>query len=281
MKNCLAVILIVLAAAAFSFGEIQLSFSGGMNWISGSDFNSAMRGMNKLYGFWFTNIQGTLREFRSAPGWQGEAVYFFSSKIGIGLGLGAFRLATDDRIVFLESGLPGEKRFLSKLAVWPITLSLHYRQSLTSRFRVDGYAGVGLYVSRFDHFEDHVFESRQQHYVSDFKGNSTAAPGLHCGIDLEFNVTSRVALLLGGGLRLAVLSPLSGRASTTFTDASQAETHDDRAGDYYYFDHAYGGQSFGYFIFESPPPADFVKSARKAGINLSGATLSGGIKFGF
>jgi len=281
MKNCLATILMVLSAAACSYGEIQLGISGGMNWISGSDFNSAMRGMNKLYGFWFTDIQGSLHELRSAAGWQAEAVYFFSPNVGVGLSLGAFRPTTDDRVVFLEANAPGEKLFRSKLLVMPVSLNLHYRLPLASRWRIDGYAGAGLYLSRFDFFESHLFESRQQKFVSDFKGNRSAVPGLQGGIALEFQVSPHLSLFLGGGLRLAVLSPVSGHASTTFTDPSQTLTVADQPGDYYYFDHLYGEESFGYIIFaQTPPLDDFVRNARKAEISLSGASLSCGIRIG-
>ena len=281
MQNCIIAILVILSATAFAHGEIQLGISGNMNWISGSDFNSAMRGMNKLYGFWFTNIQGSLGELGSGAGLQGEAVYFFSPNVGVGLGLGAFRLAIDDRVAFLESNAPAEIRYRSKLTVMPVTLNLHYRQPLASRLRLDGYAGVGLYLSRFDLFENHIFESRPQHYTSDFKGSSREVPGLQCGVGLEFEVTRHLALFLGGGLRLAVLSPVSGRASTTLTELSLTEINTDQFGDYYYFDHLYGGESFGYIIFaQSPPVADFVRNARKAEINLSGASLSCGIRIG-
>ncbi len=281
MKKSLMAILIILSAAAYSYGEVQLSISGTMNWISGSDFNSAMRGMNKLYGFWFTDIQGRLTELRSAAGWQAEVVYFISSNAGLGLGVGAFRLATDDRVVFLESNFPGEKLFRSKLQVMPLSLNFHYRRPLASRWRLEGYAGAGLYLSRFDLFESHLFESRQQRYVSDFKGSSNAVPGLQAGVALEFEVSPHLALFLGGGLRLAVLSPVSGRASTTFTDSTQTIAAREQPGDYYYFDHLYGGESFGYYIYaQSPPVDDFVRNARKARISLSGISLSCGIRIG-
>ncbi len=276
MKKATSGILIILLCAAFGYGEIQLKFSGGVNWISGSDFNAFARGQNTLFAQWYTNIQGNRTEFGSAPLFQAEAVSYFSPSLGVGLGLGAFGMSRNDKVAFTWSNEPGEIQYRSKLTVVPVTLSLHYRSRMADRLTLNGHAGLGVYLSRLDIFERHFFQSGPHHYTSDFKGDVRGTFGLQAGVGLEYELSSRLAVFISGGLRVASYRPISGQATTNLDDPSVSWSDLHQSGNYYFFDY----YSYPYMVFgqTAPVPDSEISNVRKADINLTGAIITMGVR---
>ncbi len=277
MKKTIIGILIALLTVSLSFGEIQLKFSGGVNWISGSDFNAFARAQNALYALWYTNIQGSRTEFGPAPLFQAEAVSYFSPSLGVGLGAGILRMSVDDRMEYLESNSPGNAQFRSQLTIIPVTLNLHYRSRMSPRLALDGYAGFGIYLSRLDVFESQFWQAGPDLYTSDFKGDVRGTFGLQAGVGLEYELSSRLAVFISGGLRVASYGPINGRATTSYETPFGSQNNTNIAVDYYYFDYF----SYPYMIFGQTDPRfnnNDIKNLRKAAINLSGAAFTTGIR---
>jgi hypothetical protein len=79
-----------------------------------------------------------------------------------------------------------------------------------------------------DIFERHFYQAIPHLYTSDFNGSSRGGFGLQGGIGLEYDITSRLAVFISGGLSFSCLSlPAAPRPASCYFELEL--TSDDTA----------------------------------------------------
>jgi len=295
MKKVFTCLFCVLALASLGFSQFTFKFKAGMAWIDGNDYNSIITGqMNyaddvKNPG---TSVQGSFEKLKSGTNFQGELIFDVTPSFGLGLGAGYFKAGKESTVkldtTFWLLWIPllwnVENTYTPKLSVIPIFLNLHYYLPVASILNIDFYGGPGYYLTSFDFTNDWEWGIAglfPQAGTETFKA-SKGTIGFQGGIGLEVELAAGFGLFLDICGQYAKISELKG----DWTDKQVGFFNNwSKSGSGYYFwyyDWQVGGKKYAWGAFAEDKPSDpSFSGVRKAAINLTGYSLSGGIKINF
>jgi hypothetical protein len=203
---CFAAVLLLASVAAF---PVQLSFkvNGGMNFLNGNDYNKGVVGLMSYMNDTYANVSGEIWKMRNAISFQGELIFSFSPRFGLGIGAGYYGLNRNDTVTYDSSGLSGEINYSPKLSAIPVFLNFHYFLQAADKLKIDLYAGPVLVISSLKWTDSDVWALWNLAHTFEASG---IAFGGQAGLGLDFQVAPRISLVLDVMYRLASWSEVKG-----------------------------------------------------------------------
>lgn len=271
-----------IAEAREPLGEIRLRAYGGLSGLGGGDFNSGQRGWADFYCAVFGLLSyvpdGDIKPVRMGWDLGSEAIYKFSSSLGVGFGAGFLRAARTSDMAFTPSraGLDVLKYEAGTvLSAVPLTVSLHYFLPSKGRIGIGAQAGLGPTLA---------WGCASQR-LSDGAGNWTlneyrvrgGGLGFLAGLGLEYELSGRLALFLEARGRLAAFTNFKGDVavsdSTGWSDSASGLLWSERV------DLGSLGSWNIFEISETEPAGTGLAEVRRARIDFSGISLVLGVVF--
>jgi hypothetical protein len=285
LRRTKAFLLFIALAATVSFGYCQsfgLKLSGGLSYAGGGDLAKGIKGETEYLGADYS-LTGEFRTPYLGMDVEGELIYYFGSKLGIGLGVGYSRHARESTVSYSIELVGVERTLRPKFRVVPITANLHYLLALSPNLRLDLTAGAGYYLATLD-WADRM-DMKIMGYTGNFEYNfksTKGTVGFQAGLGLEMRITSRAALVWAVRGCYASISELKGN----WTDKGGGELwsyEDSGSGGYaWYYDLKYGGKTYAQVIFDTDKPVGSnFSDVRYAKLSLTGLVTTFGLKIGF
>lgn len=281
---------IILMAATGMAQEAAPKFSlklrGGYGSMSGGDLTAIFDGINeflqdvvaRLPG---ATISGEIKKAKWGPEFDGELVYNFTHRFGVGLGLGYIRRSADSQAE-LRIGTLGRALFgwESIVQAMPFTLSGYFNLQIASKLHVFAGAGVGYYFVTMNYKS---LEQNGLFGITAWSENEGTAKnnkvGFQGGLGLEYKVSEHMALFIEGRGRYVNLKDWD--VDNVYRNSFGSERF---GGTFWYVDRhdADTGKDYPSLELgdEEPSGSDF-KNARKAEIGLSGIVFNLGVKYRF
>lgn len=277
--------LVIPIHAQDSYQKFNLKISGGYGTTTTGDVQAMTDGINDLLadaaalgGFTVTD---TLENVKWGSEFEGEFVFNFSKKFGVGLGVEYIR-RTNDSLGAIEFGA------LTRLSLsWepvytatPIKLSGYYRLPFGSNMNAYLKAGVGYYSAKIAYTirneEELLGIVVYEQQDGEAKDNGL---GFHGGLGWEMRVAQNVAFFVEGTGRYVNLKDWDVENTTTSSSGKHFET-----GKFWHAEE-YNPESGKFyaslFLFKEEPDDPGLRNARKAEISLSGLTMKLGVKVSF
>jgi len=280
------IVLSVLAAAALSSAqEISFKLMGGLTLVQGDDYNRGADGALRLLRDSSSSVTGDFGRFRSGMNFQGEIITHWGRRIAVGLGGGMYEIGSESRVTSRTAGVDGpftaDTLLKPKLSVLPFYLNLYYKIRLGPRVGLDVFAGPVFEVAQFSSNRQ-TTSSLNALVESETYRASQIALGAQAGISLNVGIGRGMAFVADGFFRSAKAAnflgnwALNSSSSTGTVTKSSAEsyfwTYESTPGDHY---------PLAGFFDAAGPTGEGISGARKAEINLSGLTLTAGLKLNF
>ncbi len=250
--------------------ELSVSLVGGP--VDPADLNEGARGLvahnAALLG---VEPSGSVGTIRLGVGLGLELSYRISSELSIGLGLDHLRGGTTSRVTYAP------ELFTETLTVEPAF------QAMPVRALVRFYPGRGFYLKggmgAYRVKAGYLYKFDREGIWRQDKGSATAwAFGAEAAFGGDWDVGGNLAFFAEAGFRLARRSGLEGRnVFRNFLDETVTEE-----GTLYFWRQALDASSYPLlFVRGERPSGPDISGARRADINLSGATLRAGLRFRF
>jgi hypothetical protein len=285
IKRVILPVLLLAVVATGSAQMVSFKLTGGLTWINGDDYNAGIAGQNLLLADTSTSLSGAYESLARGPNIQFEITNYFNPHVGIGLGGGYAHFSADGTVAgrVLQSGLPTdfESTYRARVSAVPFFLNFHYLARLGSRLGLDLFAGPVFWVVQF-HFENPLtlsLDTTQQ--TETFTASQTGLGG-QAGLAVDINLASGLAFVVQGSYRFGRVTDLTGNwAILGASDLGPINlSGSDYSAWFYLLTSGSTYDQFGYFDAAGPVGAD-ISQARHAEIDLSGATLSAGVKLSF
>ena len=268
-----------------SYKKFTLKVSGGYGSISGGDLTTVAAGLNdqladiaRLAG---ASTSGEIKNAKWGPEFEGEFVYNFTERWGIGLGVGYIRKS-------IESGAQLQIGTYAGISIdWepvykviPITLNGYYNFPVASKANAYVKGGVGYYFATWD------YKIRQENElvgITIWEENEGSAKdsglGFQGGLGFEYSLSDSVALFVEGSGRLVNLKNWDVENVNRNALGTDSET-----GTFWYVEE-YEEDTGKYYpsleLSDAEPLDPDYRNVRKAEISLSGVVFKVGVKFYF
>jgi opacity protein-like surface antigen len=279
----LAITLWTAAAAPAQLVSFQLT--GGLTWINGDDYNQGLTGLNRYLQDTSSSLAGAYELLDSGLNVQVEIINWFTPHIGVGLGGGYYRVSRENTVSGggLASGMPYDFRstYSARVSAIPFFLNLHVLVRPLPMLSLDVFAGPVFQVVQFNFENPMTLSLDSTNQVETFTASQTSLGG-QAGLGLNFDLFPGVSLVAAGGYRFGRVSNLQGNWSVLGTSALGPINLSSSVYDLWYYEFTQGATypRFGFFDDNGPSGAG-ISGARRADINLSGLTVSAGVKFSF
>jgi hypothetical protein len=213
----------------------NLSFSlklyGGLNNLSGGDFNTGLQGMNDLDGkyFWFfglTKTGGAYNPVHWGMTLGGDLILQITPAWGIGLGTGFLQGNQESSITY--GPVTAGDDTTAKLSAIPIRLEAYYTVPTESRIKVCLHGGLGYYLAKMSYDLRSYAATSWTRYAVQADGGGLGFQG---GLGLEFKLSPALSLFLEGQGRYASLSGFDG----TLDFLTSSGAHLTRTGKVYFY----------------------------------------------
>jgi opacity protein-like surface antigen len=268
-----------------NYKKFTLKVSGGYGSISGGDLTTVADGINDqladIAALAGASTSGELANAKWGPEFEGEFVYNFTERWGLGLGVGYVRKS-------IESGVELQVGTYARVSfdwepvykVIPLTLNGYYSFSVASKMNAYVKGGVGYYFATWD------YKIRQENELLGItiwdENEGTAKDsglGFQGGLGFEFNLSDSAAIFVEGTGRYVNLKDWD--VDNLYRSALGSER--DR-GTFWYIEEFEEDTGKYYpsleLSDEEPSDPDF-RNVRKAEVGLSGIVFKVGIKFSF
>ena len=268
-----------------SYKKFTLKVSGGYGSISGGDLTTVADGLNeqladiaRLAG---ASTSGEIKNAKWGPEFEGEFIYNFTERWGIGLGVGYIRKS-------IESGAQLQIGTYAGISIdWepvykviPITLNGYYNFPVASKANAYVKGGVGYYFATWD------YKIRQENElvgITIWEENEGSAKdsglGFQGGLGFEYSLSDSVALFVEGSGRLVNLKNWDVENVNRNALGTDSET-----GTFWYVEE-YEEDTGKYYpsleLSDDEPSDPDYRNVRKAEISLSGVVFKVGVKFCF
>jgi len=258
---------------------LTVRLTGGPSFIGGGDIRKGDRGLyddasNLVAASGFI-MDRRFNEFNSGFEVTADFVYYFTSKLGLGLGFGYMNLSEHNLLVFNSpGGIENNQVGTSpKIRAYPFRLGLFYKIPISRLFNLTLNGGAALYLAKYTYLRSSNW------YPIDLinqKANTTGI-GVHGGISFEINFHPRAALILEGRGRYAKISGFTGNSYIKRSiDPPLLIDEIEEKGTLYYLE----GEGATLLAFSEQKPSDY-KTVREAILDLSGFVFQAGLKVKF
>ena len=268
-----------------SYKKFTLKASGGYGSISGGDLAAIVDGLNEQFAdiarLAGASTSGEIKNAKWGPEFEGEFVYNFTERWGIGLGVGYIRKS-------IESGAQLQIGTYAGISIdWepvykviPITLNGYYNFPVASKANAYVKGGVGYYFATWD------YKIRQENElvgITIWEENEGSAKdsglGFQGGLGFEYSLSDSVALFVEGSGRLVNLKNWDVENVNRNALGTDSET-----GTFWYVEE-YEEDTGKYYpsleLSDDEPLDPDYRNVRKAEISLSGVVFKVGVKFCF
>jgi len=268
-----------------SYKKFTLKVSGGYGSISGGDLTTVADGLNeqladiaRLAG---ASTSGEIKNAKWGPEFEGEFIYNFTERWGIGLGVGYIRKSIESSAE-LQVGTYARVSFEWEpvFKVVPVTLNGYYNFPVASKMNAYVKGGVGYYFATWD------YKIRQENElvgITIWEENEGSAKdsgfGFQGGLGFEYSLSDSVALFVEGSGRLVNLKNWDVENINRNALGTDSET-----GAFWYVEE-YEEDTGKYYpsleLSDDEPSDPDYRNVRKAEISLSGVVFKVGVKFSF
>jgi len=269
---CFILIFFLSYGSGFSENKkpsVSFKLTGAVNFISPEDVNTATQGWSKLNSEVFLsslNQEGEIESLNMGFDAGGEIIFQFSRHLGVGIGAGYIHAARNSKAEF-SNGILKIMRSKPIISAVPVKLGLYYFLPVGDRLNTYINAGPAFYFVNFDH-KWNIDESLVRN-----QSTSSSGLGFHGALGLEYQLTSRLSLLIEGSGRYCKMSGFEGNSS-----GNEGASTFSMDGTLYYVEFSTFPDPVMYIKEEFPSS---FKSARQAEIDLSGIAIRGGLKIRF
>jgi hypothetical protein len=279
---CAAFILsAVLLPAPAACSDLRVSFKlyGGLNYLSGSDLNDGLKGMNDYYDryFWFFGLTRSGEEFRPVHlgfNFGGDFIVQITPLLGVGLGAGYFQGMNESLATY--GPVAASVKTNPKLSAVPLRLGLNVTLPAGALMNINFHGGLGYYLARMSYDLRSTAPGSWFQYSVEAEASGF---GFHGGIGLEFKLSPTISLFFEGQGRYARIGGFHG--SIDIADSSGG--HGSENGKLYCY--KYIIPPLGTFpvilVSDTVPSGSSVSDVREAKIDLSGFSLVLGMIFHF
>ena len=268
-----------------SYKKFTLKVSGGYGSISGGDLTSVADGLNEqladIARIAGASTSGEIENARWGPEFEGEFIYSFTDRWGIGLGVGYIRKS-------IESGAELRVGTYARVSfewepvfkIVPVTLNGYYNFPIASKMNAYVRLGIGYYFATWD------YQIRQENEllgITVWEENEGTANdsgfGFQGGLGLEYGLSDSVALFVEGTGRYANLK--NWEVDNVYRNALGTESE---RGTFWYVEE-YEADTGKYYpnleLSDEEPSDPDYRNVRKVEISLSGIVFKVGVKFSF
>jgi len=258
---------------------IDLKLYGGLNYLSGGDFNTGLKGFTDYEGkyLWFFGLSPTGGEYNPVHGGMdlgGDLILRITPVWGVGIGAGYIRGTRDSEITYgpVSAGMTTT----ATLSAVPLRFGVFCALPLSSAIHIDLHAGLGYYLARASFTFRPYTPGSWVLYKMDADGGGL---GFHGGLGIELKVSPAIAFFLEGQGRYASLGGFEGTSSISGSGGGGTSA----SGTAYFFTMVQGilGNFPGIFVFNSAPGAPNFLNVREAKIDFSGFSVLAGVIFRF
>lgn len=281
MKKLLALATILILANALASGAVSLKFKGGLAYLPIAEYNDGLRGGYDYLAKTLGGPSGEFRSFGLGAEFGGEIILSLGGGFSLGLGAGYLRMARQSTFGYDWLTFSAQETLTPRITAIPMVLNLHRDVALGRSLRLDLYAGAGYYLTTvrqefktltnfFNFTESQTFQARQ------------GAFGGQGGIALELFLGSSAAFFVQLEGRLAALGDVQGD-TTEQGSWFLGDWSGDRGKAYLWsYDLTDAGMAYPQIAISfSPPAGTGVSNVRKTRVDLSGVSLTAGIRFEF
>jgi hypothetical protein len=283
MKKSLATALFLLMAAARAYPQdVSFKLLGGMTWVQGDDYNKGIAGTWQLLRNTSPTVTGNYRGFKNAPSFQAEIVTHWGRRIAVGLGGGYFQISNSDLVT--SAGTTADTSFTTnttikpQLSVIPFYLNVYYKIQVTPAVGLHVFAGPAFQIVQFSYQRQTTSTLNSLTELETFKAASPSL-GYQGGASLTVRIARGLALVVDGFYRHGHASNFSGNWLLSSSSATGLVNKSSSTYAFWYYAYAPGASYplIGFFD-TTGPTGDGISGVRKADINLSGLTLTAGLR---
>ncbi len=263
----------------FKGAGIHIRLGGGFTLLSGGDFADGIRGMydglnQGTVDAGYTLGQSDYRSLRAGYEFNGDIVYYFAGRLGIGAGGTWTRVNTTNKQLFrLGSDIHDYgMTTVPQIDILSFRLGMFYALPLNRRLTVCLNVGPAYYSVDYK-YSANMTRGNYQYAFS--QTGKAKAWGIQGGIGLEIRMNVRLSFILEAQGRYARISGFEGREQL-YEIFGGTINKEDKSGTVYYLEEE-GLPRLE--IFPEAPTEGF--NTREAVFDFSGVTFRGGLNFKF
>ncbi len=259
--------------------KFELKISGGIGYLSGTDYEEVSDGWNHLNRISTEAAGGIFTSEHNSFDWglemEGEIVFNLSPRFAISGGLGYITEEySNKRMSSFEGVTTGSSAIDFKAKAVPVTIGIRYFLPISSKSQFSLNAGVGYY---FASFSSSSYRENNTPYRQDTDSNGSGGDfGFHGGIGFEYSVSKNVAIIIEGFGRYATISGFDGTRNQSDTNNVSSSVE----GKYLTHERLVWTNEWltRVSIGSEPPSGDDVRDVRDYEIDFSGFTIRIGLK---
>lgn len=258
---------------------INFRLRGGAVLFGGGDLDKGTAGMfdriiRDITAYGFVLGENERKPFSSGYELGGDLVYYFSPRIGVGVGGSLVRGHKETSVLFHAQGSPYDYRVTSnpELKVLSLRLGLFLALPLNHLLTVCASAGPAWHFAEFKHTENVPLPGSEEARHLEGKAGHW---GVHGGLGLEIRMNRRLAFILEAQARYARISGFEGKERSTVWEGGLSKEFGED-GTLYFLE----GEDYPRLhIIQGQP--DAALQAREAVFDFSGLSLTAGLNFKF
>jgi len=279
MKRTLAAaaVIAVLTGPAFS-QQISFKLMGGWTAIQGDDYKVAASGKIGYLRAVSLSVSGDLKPLTNGANFLAEIITHWGKRLAVGFGGGYYQISQDDLVTNGAAGATTETTLKPQISAIPFFLNLHYKMNLGKAAGLDVFAGPVFQIAQFSCERTAASTADPLTEVENFKA-AVPTLGAQAGLSLSLSLGTGISLVVDGLYRYEKAYNFVG--NWTYFGTSSTGTTSGTSSEYYlwYFkktaDKAYPMVGF---YDANGPTGTGISGVRKAEFNLSGVTITAGIK---
>jgi hypothetical protein len=286
-KTVLAILLFLPSNGLSLPRKMAFQFSGGMSYLAVGDIYRGIQGYfdyhrDLVAGSPWISIRGDAKPIHLEFDFQGDILINMSPKIWMGLGIGYICSGNTSEIVYDSGGgFPITASHKVRISAIPVRLGISYLLLGNETVRLFLNAGTALYLAHYEY-------DKQPIALGEVVLHQTANGmgfGLHGGLGGELKLARRIAIVLETQTRYAKVGGLRG---TLEYPVLPRDVHVEKGPLYFWEEVVYRGHEAQFvgkypqvYIRQDKPSGPNVTNVRRAKIDFSGLSATGGIRFYF
>jgi hypothetical protein len=247
--------------------KIGVKLCGGGNYMTIGDLNSDMIDFSNRFVYTLgASMDEEVNPFHLGYNFDAAIEINFSSRFGISVGTGFIKAQKGNQTSFQIDSYSLLIENSPEISAVPIYFNVYFYPLKNIYFDM----GVGYYFAQCSYRNHFEYEGDWIEFIGNAKGNGI---GFRGKLGFEFPISRNFAFIIEGGGRLAKIKNFKGVKEIHSTLGTRVE---ERGTLYYYEEKREGNTYKGLTISQNEPIG--VKNLRKATVDLSGSTISVGIK---
>ena len=281
MKKLWTLAAILVLTNALASGAVSFKLKGGLAYLPMAEYNDGLRGGYDFLAKTLGSPNGEFNSIQWGTEFGGEIILSLRGGFSLGLGAGYLRMTRESTFGYEWMTFTAQETLAPRITVVPVILNLHWTVPLGRSLRLDLYAGAGYYLADlhqefrtstnfFEFSESQIFQARK------------GAFGGQGGIALEFVLGSHAAFFVQAEGRYVALSDVQGDTMEQGSWFLGDWSGDQGKAYLWAYSLADAGTTYPQLAVSfSAPAGTGVTNVRKAQIDLSGISLTAGIRIDF